>query len=425
LSTRYGWTDGDGAGDLGFTLHGGKQFNDGRTKVVGVLDFYSREFLGTKHREFASDSDVRRTDPTPPVPWDGQPLVVGTSTVRDNDFDSRSTASNFGNFVRGNFDSAGIFVGARPTSNRGIITTGNPSTTFSLASNGSFFFVPLEGGGTGTKRTTPSRNIDSVERDYYYNLNDHRTILPKTERINLFTSATHEFENGLTGFAELGYYRADSWLTRDPAGVDSTDDRDMHVAVDNPYNPFGSRFYHLTGAPNSDGTPRLVGAPAAVLIAGGTGVRPRDFHEKEIEVLSQATRAIAGVRGTIWDGYNWESAVLYSRSWTTDQEHFNIRDSALRAALARTDATAFNPFGNLFYLDPADSRIKVGAEYSNPASVVDALYDTFIRDAKTELATWDLKVSGDLMEFWGGPIQIAAGTEFRYETYSDSRPITV
>ena len=418
LSTRYGWTDRGGAGDIRFTLSGGKNFNDGRTNVIGMIDVYSREFLGTKHREFSSDSDARRTNPIPPAPWDGVPLTVGTSTVRDNDFDSRSTGSNYGNFQRGTIVN-GEFVGARPTSNRGILTSGNPSSTLSLASDGSWFMVPVASGGVGAKRTSPSRNTDSPERDYFYNLNNHRTILPQSDRLNVYSAITHEFaQGGLTAFGELSYYRADSWLTRDPQGID-TDDAELYVGVDNPYNPFGSRFYHPSGTANSDGTPRLVGTPAPLAILSA---RPRELREKEIEVLSQSLRLVGGLRGTLWDSFSWESAALYSGAWTTDHEHFNLRDSRLRDALARSDANAFNPFGMLFYLDPGDSRIKIGDAYTNPDSVVDPLYDTFIRKGTTELATVDFKLSGELFEFWGGPVSIGTGLEMRYESYSDFRP---
>jgi hypothetical protein len=41
------------------------------------------------------------------------------------------------------------------------------------------------------------------------------------------------------------------------------------VPAANPWNPYGTRFYHPTGQPNSDGTSRLTGTPADVTMIGG------------------------------------------------------------------------------------------------------------------------------------------------------------
>jgi outer membrane receptor protein involved in Fe transport len=194
----------------------------------------------------------------------------------------------------------------------------------------------------------------------------------------------------------------------------------MYVGADNPWNPFGSRFYHPTGAANADGTPRIVGAPASVLLAGGTGVRPREFKPKDINVLSQSLRAVGGLRGKAFADFEWESAALYSRAWTRDEEENNIRHGALQTALLRSDNTAFNPFGYTFR--NVGGTLRVDAPYTNPDSVVNPLLDTFIREGRTELATWDAKMNGTLVDFWGGRIGSAVGVEYRWESYKDWRP---
>lgn len=427
LSLRGSFTEDGGANDWRATYSTGGFFNGGRTHVISMIDLYDRTFLGTKDRLFSSDSDNRRTN-SPRPPWDGVPLDTGSSTVRDNDFDNRSSASNFGNFVRGAFNSEGVFVGARPTSNRGITTSTTPSTTLTASSGGVFFLVPLTAGGTGFRQSTPSRNWDSAEKDYYYNLNDHRTILPKTTRINYFGAVNHKINDRLTAFGELAYYHADSWLTRDPAGADGTDDFNLYVSKDNPYNPYGSRFYEINGAPNADGTLRVRGAPSDVLVQGSTGVRPREFKEKEINVTSKSLRLVAGLRGKAFGDYDWETGAMYASAKTRDEESWNIRHSRFQDALLRTDATAFNPFGYTFktVANPSSTTnpvlVMIDQEFTNPDSVVDELYDVFIREGKTELSTWDTKITGTLMELFGMPVGVAGGTEVRYETYSDWRP---
>lgn len=409
VSLRGSLTEHGGGEDWRANFSGGHTFNGGRTNLVAMVDVYHRELLGTRDRKFASDADVRRVRGVL-EPWN----------TTDTDFDNRSSASQYGNFVRGSFDASGSFVSARPEGNRGITTSTTPSTSLTASTGGVFFLVPLAGGGTGLRQTTPSRLLTSVERDYYYNLNLDRVILPQTDRLNVFTALNHELDKSLSAFGEFAYYRADSFNHRDPAGLDGTDDVNIFVGANNPYNPFGSRFYHPTGAPNADGTARIAGTPADVLIAGGTGVRPREFKAKDINVLSQSLRAVGGLRGRTFADFEWESAVMYSRAWTRDEEENNIRHSRLQQALVRADNTAFNPFGYTFR--NVGGTVQIDQPYTNPASVVDPLVETFIREGRTELATWDAKLNGTLFDFWGGRVGAAIGTEYRWESYKDWRP---
>jgi iron complex outermembrane receptor protein len=71
----------------------------------------------------------------------------------------------------------------------------------------------------------------------------------------------------------------------------------------------------------------------------GGGINPR-----VTEVFSYSFRTLAGLRGRLGETWEWESAVVYSGAQTHEFESYQIRESRLRAALNRTDATAFNPF---------------------------------------------------------------------------------
>lgn len=60
-------------------------------------------------------------------------------------------------------------------------------------------------------------------------------------------------------------------LVRQPLALNApTTDKLAVLSLDNPYNPYGSRFYSATGAPNPDGTPRLTGAPRTVSLVSVT-----------------------------------------------------------------------------------------------------------------------------------------------------------
>lgn len=67
--------------------------------------------------------------------------------------------------------------------------------------------------------------------------------------------------------------------------------------------------------------------------------------------------------------------------------------------------------------------LMVDKPYSNPTALTESLYDNFVREGRTQLASWDLKVNGSVFErFWGGPIGVAFGAEMRWEDYKDWRP---
>ena len=135
------------------------------------------------------------------------------------------------------------------------------------------------------------------------------------------------------------------------------------------------------------------------------------------------------LRGRLGGDWEWESGVLYGRNKTRDEEEFAVRESRLRAALTASDpAKAFNPFNYTFRLVPQASAtnpylLVVDKPYSNPEALTNSLYDNFVREGRTQLASWDLRLNGTAYDrFWGGPIGIAFGGEVRWEDYRDYRP---
>src|SRR5690606_1158340 len=111
---------------------------------------------------------------------------------------------------------------------------------------------------------------------------------PEVERANAFFAGEFDLSEDLTAFAELGYYQAESTMQRQPLALNApTSDKLMVMPVDSPYNPYGSRFYHPTGLPNADGTPRLSGSPTTVSFTQMTlaGLGP-----ESITTESDATR---------------------------------------------------------------------------------------------------------------------------------------
>ena len=431
LRTRGSLTQHGGGNEWNVEVTDGINFNRGRSNLLFTLDYFHRDFLWLAQRKFSRNQDLRTVRDVP-TPWNGLPITDTAGVVsRDNDFDNRlsTDSSYYGGFIRGSYDLSGAFVGSRPTGNRGIITTSG-STAATTATNGTFYVIPLADKNIGFRQTLPSHNIDDFTVNWFQNPNDFKPSLPKSDRLNLMANIRHKLDEKLELFGELMAYNAHSITGRGPNSLDATTDHGIYVSAANPFNPFGVRFYEANGLPNADGTSRLAGAPADVQLLPGVGVISRDFKPTRIVVDSEAYRAVGGLRGRFSRGWEWETAVLFSRNTTHDEEFNAVRESRLRAALTTADpAKAFNPFGYTFKLVPQPGNVanpfllQVDKPYSNNAALTESLYDVFVREGRTQIASWDLKINGAAVDrFWGGPIGIAFGTELRWEDYKDFRP---
>ncbi len=428
ITLKGSMTQHGGANEAGVTLYEG--FKKGNAHISVSFDYFHRDALAAHDRSWAKSSDMRQTRDLP-APWNGLPLTdpaTGAAIARDNDFRNSNSVNQWGQWQRGFIQSDYLtFVGSRPTGNVGIVTSGTvPPGVATMATNGMFYLIPTANGVT-FKTSAPSANIDNPEVATFSNWNRWKILVPATDRIQFATFFDKPVNENIDLFGDLLFYRAYSRNGREPTNFKNTDDWGIYMPASNPYNPFGVRFYHPTGAPNSDGTPRLTGTPADVSLwtgisPGQNSETPSGFKPRVTEVYSYAWRVLGGLRGRLGSTWEWESAVMASGAQSHEYEHFQVRESRLRSALNRTDATAFNPFPVTFKI--VNNQITVDKLYENPASVLDPLFDDEDRFGRTSLFVWDAKVSGRIGKFFtGGPIGIASGLEARYETYADKRAI--
>ncbi len=401
LSLRYGQTRYNDGEEYRATLTHGFDFAKGRGRAMLTVDFYSRAAMYARDRAFAADNDHSSMAP---APWN-----VPTVTT----FNARSATTAFGNFLLGTvtatnaFGSVTGFAGARPA--------GVPATM--AAASGLFVLQPNGSGGAVFGTAAPSRA--GVTRDYYWNNNAYRVIQPASDRTNVFASAEFDATDRITVFTEASLYRAHSVTYREPDGVTQSTDGFIIVPATNPWNPFGTRFWSPTGAPNTDGTARLTGTPSAVSI---TNKRLTDLATRTDYVDTAVYRGLAGLRGKLSGSWSWEAAVLYSAARVTENEEGPTRKSALVAAINQTDpARAFNPFTRTFAVQ--NGALVVTGPYVNPESVQSTFRSSFIRSGITRLGSADFRANGDLFSLWGGnKVGGAVGGEFRFEAYDDYRP---
>lgn len=259
------------------------------------------------------------------------------------------------------------------------------------------YLVPTSTGAAFSD-TVPARDGEFAS-DYYYDFNVGYA-LPETTRLNWFNQVDYEVNDHLTMFGEVMLYAADSTMVRAPVSYSASSNRDIVLGIDNPWNPYGTRFY-----PDS---------PQEVTI---TSYRFVDNGNETVDIETRAYRFVLGGRGAINDRWNWESAATFSRSGTRDVSQNAIRESAVLDAI---DSGSYNPWGYDF--DLVEGQVVPTTAYVNSQDSIDPFSQHFIQTGRDILATIDARVTGDLIDTWAGPLQVAVGAEHRWDDYSLTRP---
>lgn len=150
----------------------------------------------------------------------------------------------------------------------------------------------------------------------------------------------------------------------------------LTVPASNPYNPFGKSV-----------------TVAYVLQPNESDPIQRHFQTNNI-------RGSFGARGE-WRGFAYEAGYTRYKQTVREEIRNNLVTALLTAAVNRTDATAFNPFGN-------------GA---NSAAQLAGLMPVAHTRTLNGLETYDAKVAGPLFSIPAGEVRFAAGAEHREAEY--------
>lgn len=367
---RSGFPENGGGENAQFTLTHGGIFANGRGRISTTIDAFYRDKLFLRDRDYSRYADNSWRAP-PGFDQPGGP------------FDGRSTTSIYPRFRVG-----------------------------SSAQN--YYFRPVAGELALTS-VAPTR---AGNPEFYGNLNEVAMVTGRSSRQNLFSSVEFDLNDSVTLFGDALFYNANTSQGRQlgPQFNAPASDNPVPMSVDNPYNPYGSHFYHPTGEPNADGSPRLVGTPQELLLM--QQIIP-DIPDEEVNVSNQTYRLVAGARGKLEAGWNWEIGALHSATQVSDVSPFQVRESLFRNAMARSDESAFNPFGYTFRVQ--DGMVVADQPYQN-TGIVDYVMEPWRRDGDATLSSVDARISGSPLSLWAGDIGIAAGAEYRYEDYSDTRP---
>ncbi|MBK9253767.1 MAG: TonB-dependent receptor [Proteobacteria bacterium] len=368
-----------GAGEmLQAGLAFGSTFAEGRGRLFGTLAGLTRNEVRLTDRNFSNSS--LNVDRAPA----GFNALAGP-------FDQRFTRGYYPTFRLGSTGTSGATWYLLPANGTPTLSTTNPTTAANRA----------------------------LYPDFMLDINQFGFASPKVRRGDVFLSAEFDITDSLTIFGDASYYAAESTMQRQPLAVNGpTTDQAMVMPVDSPFNPFGSRYFSPTGAPNADGSLRRTGTPQAIAL---TQFMIAGLAPESVKTNSDALRLVAGLRGAIADtSWRWESSLFYNEVNGEDNASPDVRESLLAAAIAGSGGTYFNPFGYTFRV--ANNAVVVDQPYTNPQALVDSFSDTYRRTARSYLASADARASGRLITLGSMDIQAAVGVEHRREDLRDLRP---
>lgn len=287
--------------------------------------------------------------------------------------------------------------GRRPLGDGTSVPDPNGTTGFSTRTPWGHFETYANGRRTGTWSVNPVTGAlvsGSVPTRYHYDsaAEPGITSSPAIKKGNVFASGRFDLTDAVQLFGELGYYRArsESWVSSESG--------------------FGGDGFLLHIRPDAYWVPEsLRGADAIRLL----NYQFADSGIRKVEVDNDQSRVLLGLRGWTEGGWNWETALLYSRARSKDTQQGGLTGAFIEA-VNRTDASAYNPFSGG---DPASIRVGDATPYDTSSFIGEAT-----REGTAELALWDFKVNRpDVISWYAGDIGLAAGVEYRYESREDDR----
>lgn len=223
-----------------------------------------------------------------------------------------------------------------------------------------------------------------------FNFNQFSGVVPATERKGIYSEIEHKIiGDQLKVFGELMYQNIQTEEVLAPGPIADFEGQfpsPIVIPASSPWNPFGAD------------------------ISDGSSYRPIEFGNRVTVIDTDFLRFVGGVRGTVMDNWNYESAFLWNESRTIKEGAF-ASASKFSAVLdpANTPDLPYNPFVNLGHPLAANNA------FDSDASV--SLKDR----TRTKLILGDLKVNNDqLFEIPMGAVGFATGIEFRKEQLDTS-----
>ena len=370
----------DGTSAYATQINGGFGFDfaDGRANLTVYGGYFHENATPASARRYSADDDKR-------------PLLVGTDFEGDTQFNNRNTFGPFGQFD--------------------IQLTNNNQTPIR---DDDFYIQPssFPGCRLDLGNGICARNGDNPAVDVRYNRAFGTTLISEKTRYNAALLLNYEFSNNVEGYFEGTFYRSESNRNITPAAILSA--VPVGISRNAYWNPFGPVTF-----PNGTANPNR--RPGTTVPAAGADIimeryRFVDAGNRTVDVDKNSYRLVAGLKGN-FGNWDFDTGFVYSEARSTDLEGNRVSLTLLQEAINRSTPDAYNPFNGGCIDDPAN-----GDCTPNPASSIDPFRISVFRTGGTSLALADFKVSNsELFGLPGGNVGIAAGIEWRRETFFDDR----
>lgn len=396
---RANYRASDGTSLYSFQLDGGLGFDfaDGRGNFTVYGAYFHENGLRATERDYAASSDLR-------------PFLVGTEFEGDTQFDNRSINSPFGAFD---------IQGSSATS----------SNTTALRDD-DFHIQPCVLFGPNGAADSDGRVIDlgnglcadnggTIDRDLRWDIGADRFLYSQKDRYNVQALFNYELSDAAEVYFEGSYYRSENFREREQSTMLSAVPLGIEATAF--YNPLGATTL-ADGSPNPNRVdnglgPNVSDDGRALLLEDYRWI---DAGPRRGMVTKDEYRLVFGLRGE-FSGWDYDTGFLYAQANTTDLTENRISSTLAQDAINRTDASAYNPFNGGCFPGEPGFGLQIDCT-PNPQSVIDDITIDVFRKGETTLTLADFKVSRpDLFEMPGGGVGIAAGVEFRRETFLDDR----
>ncbi|MEZ5694474.1 MAG: TonB-dependent receptor [Altererythrobacter sp.] len=373
------WRASDGTSLYSYQISGGYgfDFGGGRGNLTVYGGYFHENGLLASARDYAGEENRL-------------PLVEGTDFEGDASFNNRNTFGPFGQFD------------IQAPSSRTPIGDDDfylqPDTFPSCR-------MDFGNGICARAGTTPTTDVR-------YNTNFGNHLISRKNRYNAMALLNYELTDSLEAYFEGSYYRSENRRNIEASAILSA----VPVGISRTayWNPFGPELL-------ADGSLNPNRLPGTTIAAGGADIimeryRFVDVGNRDVSVDKDTYRVVAGLRGNLgaWD---FDTGFVYSEARTNDVARNRVSLTLMQNQINLTTPDAYNPFNGGCLDDPGE-----GDCTPNPASSIDPFRIDVYRKGGTSLALADFKVSrDDLFELPGGDLGVAAGIEWRRETFFDDR----
>lgn len=366
----------------------GFDFNEGRSNITVYGGWFHENGVPATVRPYSRSSD-RSNDPR----------LAGTPFEGDLNFDNRSSLTPWGQFdIQGSSTSTATTIRdddfqIQPTSLSGCL-------------------LDLGNGLCADNGTT-------VDRELRFDVDNERTLYSDKERINASLLFNHEFSDSLELYFEGSYYRSESSRLIESSALLSA--VPIGISRNAYWNPFGAVTF-----PNGAANPnRLTNGISGVGPEGRDVILERyrvvDTGPRRGTTTKDDYRIVLGLRGE-FGNWDFDTGFVYHDVRKDDLTRGRISSTLLENQINLSTPDAYNPFNGGCY-DPSLSLAPANGDCTpSSQSALDAIRVDVFRNGGTTLALADFKVSrNDLFSLPGGDLGVAAGVEFRRETFFDDR----